>query len=421
MIHPPSLISPNTLLALPQDWDISGIQVHNSALLIQATLHNPIPVGRCDCEEPRWVRAGRSVAYVRIHPIGVCSALVAVEYQEWRCANCRRKGFGKKELGLHALLPSFERQLGNYLLTHSVLETKRQFAVSYSVLRSIFIRRLDEEMAQRIVPPPRYLAVDDTMMAGARRLVLMDLERGTYIDILPGYGGAELRRYLEAHGQQWRETLVAAAIDPYAPFRSTLNNYLPDLPIAVDRFHVVSLVQRSAQTWMETYMEQHGLKLAERVLWVAKTERSPRVVEQLARHPQLAETVQYVRLLRQVYEQPDRAHALLAWHQWVHALPDYLRSSLGRTLDVLDRNWRLEICTAVDHRIGDGKPLGTGKLEAKHKLVRYWSVVAPGSKFETMRKRLLVLPSRWAEERAADARLGDLEELQEMDHARRVA
>lgn len=410
MTRPFTLFDLNAILNLPPSWDIRAVEADGPVVLVSAELHNPVPMARCECTQPKWIRNGKGTAIVRGCETGGRPVICKVDFQMWRCSECRRKGYGQADLGLTPLLPVFERQLGDYLLEHSVSDAHREFAVSYETLKRLLYQRLDEAMGERIVPDPSYLAIDDTMIAGGRRLCIFDIERGTYIEIFPGYSGSDLRNFLDSH-PHWRQTLKAVAIDPYNPFRVALNNYMPELPICVDRFHVVAIVQRAIQRWMRVYLENYNVAMKPKSVWQTRNNTSIQGQIKLSKHPQLLEAMNYVDQLSDVYEQSRRQDALYAWHHWVRALPPFLEEMVGPTITELDTKWRIEICQSVEYRVGTDKPLGTGRLEAKHKRVDYWSAVTPGASFVVLRKRLLLELSRAQKKEKVERLLREIERL----------
>lgn len=64
---------------------------------------------------------------------------------------------------------------------------------------------------------------------------------GQVLGVVDGRGSAGIRAWLDARSQTWRDRVGVVAIDPSAPFRSAIEQALPDAAISVDHWHLIRL------------------------------------------------------------------------------------------------------------------------------------------------------------------------------------
>lgn len=93
-------------------------------------------------------------------------------------------------------------------------------------------------------PPPRYVGVDDwaTRKGHTYGTILIDLERGTVIDLLPGRDGAALKQWLAANPQV--EVLTR---DRWPAFIQAATTAAPQARQVADRFHLLTNVREAVE------------------------------------------------------------------------------------------------------------------------------------------------------------------------------
>jgi len=69
----------------------------------------------------------------------------------------------------------------------------------------------------------------------------VDVRTGQLLDVVPGRSGREPKAWLEDKGKAWRDEIAYAALDLSGPYRSVLEEMLPDATLVADPFHVVKL------------------------------------------------------------------------------------------------------------------------------------------------------------------------------------
>jgi transposase len=188
---------------------------------------------------------------------------------------------------------------------------------------------------------------------------IVDVGRGQLLDLVPGRGGEEPRRWLLGQDQRWRDGITWATLDLSGAYKAVFDAVLPDATQVADKFHVVKLAnERVDETRRRVQQEMLGhrgrkndpLYRARRILTMASQRLGPAGEEKLtgllrAGDPRgdVAVAWEAKEAVRELYQHQDQTLAL----EWVDALADDLCDrmrppevrSLGRTLI----RWRSEI------------------------------------------------------------------------------
>lgn len=88
---------------------------------------------------------------------------------------------------------------------------------------------------------------------------LVDLATGQVLGVVDGRDFATVGKWLSERSWEWRERIEVVAIDPSAPFRKALRQWLPRAAVSVDKFHLVKLGNDTLTSVRQRLTrEQHG-------------------------------------------------------------------------------------------------------------------------------------------------------------------
>ena len=230
---------------------------------------------------------------------------------------------------------------------------------------------------------------------------IVDVERGQLLDLVPGRGGEEPRRWLLRQTPEWRDAVAWATLDLSGAYKAVFDAALPGATQVADKFHVIKLANdRIDETRRRVQNETLGhrgrkddpLYRARRLLTMAEErlgEKGDQKLKGLLRagdpRGDVAVAWEAKEAVRELYGHQDRALAL----EWVDALSgdltDTMRPpevrSLGRTL----KRWRLEITA------WHACHFSNGPTEAVNNLIKRVKRVAFGfSNFRNYRVRALL-------------------------------
>jgi transposase len=93
-------------------------------------------------------------------------------------------------------------------------------------------------------PPPRYVGVDDWAMRKGQRYgtILVDLERGRVLDLLPGRDGAALKAWLQEH-----PGVEVITRDRWAAFAQAAAEAAPQAKQVADRWHLLKNLREAVE------------------------------------------------------------------------------------------------------------------------------------------------------------------------------
>ena len=230
---------------------------------------------------------------------------------------------------------------------------------------------------------------------------IVDVVRGQLLDLVPGRGGEEPRRWLMSQSQPWRDGVAWATLDLSGAYKAVFDAVLPDATLVADKFHVIKLAnERVDETRRRVQNETLGhrgrkndpLYRARRLLTMAEERLGTKGDAKLkgllrAGDPRgdVAVAWEAKEAVRELYGHQDQALAL----EWVDALAEDLTDtmrppevrSLGRTL----HRWRLEITA------WHACHFSNGPTEAMNNLIKRVKRVAFGfSNFRNYRVRALL-------------------------------
>lgn len=99
-------------------------------------------------------------------------------------------------------------------------------------------------------PPPRVVGVDDWAMRKGHTYgtIIIDLERGVVLELLPGRDGVELKTWLGRHPE-----VEVLSRDRWAPFADAATEALPQARQVADRFHLLKNVREALERFLDRY------------------------------------------------------------------------------------------------------------------------------------------------------------------------
>jgi transposase len=180
---------------------------------------------------------------VRDLPWSEFKTTVYIEVYRLKCPDCGVK------VEKVPLLPSkapfskrFEDAVGQACESASARQVARRFALAESTVRAIDLRYLERWAAGRREPPLRQMGVDEIYRGKSDKFltVVSNLETGEPLwfgkerkkETLDEYFRTQLR-------SSQRRRIEAACVDMWAPFRLSLEEWVPGCRIVYDKFHIM--------------------------------------------------------------------------------------------------------------------------------------------------------------------------------------
>ena len=218
----------------------------------------------------------------RIRDVPVAGAVEVVwAKRRWFCAEelCGRVTFAEATIQVPRFARStirLKEQVVAAVITsgRAISEVARAHQVSWWLVQTaltataaVVLPAVDDINVTRLgIDEHRYRSVKwfRTPTGGWRRFepwmtTLVDLATSQVLGVVDGRDSATVGRWLSERSQEWRERVEVVAIDPSAPFRKALREWLPRAAVSIDKFHMVKLGNDAVTAVRQRLMrEQHG-------------------------------------------------------------------------------------------------------------------------------------------------------------------
>lgn len=236
---------------------------------------------------------------------------------------------------------------------------------------------------------PEWIGLDETHLNKIFRGIITDIGNGRPVDLLPGRDKPQLIRWFSQFPD--RSHVKGLAIDMWAPYRDLAGLMFKDLPVVIDKFHVVKKANESIERtrirlgkdqkaavrkgWMRSKallrMRYSGLSVKQRFnldMW-------------LANEPEVATAYKLKERLFDIYDLP-KAEAIKDFDSFAGDVPDSLKGDFKDLLSAM-KNWRKEILNYFDY------PITNAYTEGVNGVAKVMNRMGRGYSFEVIRARLL--------------------------------
>ena len=246
---------------------LEGVHVEHvdrrNGLLIVTVSSPAAPAG---CPSCGTVATGRGRRRRLLHDVpGMTRVRIVWRQRVWRCdeSGCARQTFVEQLPSLVAPRGVLTRRavvwaVGQLRREHATIEgLRRQLGTSWKTVW----RAVEPELVKLAADESRFenvttLGVDehiwhhvDPRKRGPKELTgMVDLTRDStgktrarLLDLVPGRSGKAYATWLSARGDAFRKQVKVAALDPFAGYKTAIDDKLQDATAVLDAFHVVKL------------------------------------------------------------------------------------------------------------------------------------------------------------------------------------
>jgi transposase len=240
---------------------------------------------------------------------------------------------------------------------------------------------------------PECLGIDEIALEGKYRCVLTDIRRHRVLDILPDRDKITISKWLWARRSP---DLKVATMDMWKDFKTVVRDAFPDLPIVIDKFHVVRLANRAVddvrikltancKTKKERskWMNNRGLLRKRNCDLSKKGAARLKLDTWLGQHPDLATAYYLKEDFYNIFDFVHRHDAERALDKWRNSVSTPMQEHFADLLSAT-KNWRTEILAYFDHR-----EVTNAYTESSNSITRVADRLGRGYDFEVLRGRVL--------------------------------
>lgn len=374
-------------------WETRNTRKHRRAYRVQAS-----PIAHRDacpfCKNTNLYYFGIRQRLCRDLPKGTLAVTIEALLQRYRCRECGRT-FVQEMPGIledrkaTARLAAIIQELAARL---TFAEVGRLVRLDPKTVRTIFTKALEQRLAAIIPAPLRVLGIDEAMLAGELRATLCNIQEGTIIDILP------TRRWQSVfhaiHALPFKAQIEVVTIDMWAPYLHAVRGALGDVPVVVDKFHVVRMADEA--------LDRLRVDLARSCKHVGDAKRLRKANRIFRRHshqvgnftrlrmdallqnwPVLADAYAAKEDFYDIYDARDRKDAEARYDMWRARLSPCLQRVFAKLLTAT-KNWRECMFAYFDF------PHTNATTEALNGLIKRLNRNGMGYDFEIIKAKALL-------------------------------
>jgi transposase len=340
---------------------------------------------------PLYKHGQRDVTFLDT-PIGKPTRILA-RVQRYRCRECGGL-FPQPLEGVDTERRMTQRCVA-YISKQSLLDTfqrvSEHLGCDEKTVRNVANAYIDTKDEDHKPYLPEWLGLDETHLNDIMRAVITDVGNRRPIDMLPDRDKPLLRKWFRQFSKEDMAGVKGLAIDMWAPYRDVAGELFENLPVVVDKFHVVKMANKS----VETTRVRLGKKLDPKVRrsWM----RSKALIRMryrdlsdkqrfnldmwLDNEPEMAQAYLLKERLFDIYDKP-KAAAIEDYDSFASAVPDSLKADFFDLTRAM-KNWRKEILNYFDY------PITNAYTEALNGVAKVANRMGRGYSFEVIRARVL--------------------------------
>lgn len=374
-------------------WETRHVDPRTRAYRIQAS-----PIAHREtcpfCKGTHLYYFGSRQRLCRDLPRGTRTVTIEAQLQRYRCRECRRT-FLQETPGV---LPG--RKVTERLAAHiqelasrlTFAEVSKQIRLDAKTVRTIFTSVMESRLAAIIPAPLRVLGIDEAMLNGELRLILCNIEEGTILNILSSRRGPTVAHAL--HSLPFKQQIEVVTIDMWRPYLQAVRGALGNVPVVVDKFHVVRMADEA--------LDRLRAELARSCKHVGDAKRLRKANRLFRRHshqignftrirmdallqkwPMLADAYAAKESFYDIYDARDRKEAEARYQLWRASLTPTLQRTFSKLLTAL-KNWHECVFAYFDF------PHTNATTEALNGLVKRLNRNGVGYDFEIIKAKAIL-------------------------------
>ena len=183
---------------------------------------------------------------VRDLPFGEQKVYLQVNRRQMRCEGCPKKfsedlEFVKKT---RTYTERLKKKILSELLESDVKNVAQRNGVSEQEIETM-LKEWGKELSGQKPSGLKRLGIDEIALVKGQKnycVVLVDLDKKIIVGMLKNRTQVELKKYLEAWGEEVLEQIEEVSIDMWKPYKNVSEALIPQAEVVADRFHVMKQV-----------------------------------------------------------------------------------------------------------------------------------------------------------------------------------
>lgn len=252
---------------------------------------------------------------------------------------------------------------------------------------------------------PEWLGIDETSLGGENRCVLTNIGQHRPIDLLPDREISTVIQWL--YDLRGSSRLQGVTMDMWRPFWKAVKLIFPDVPVVIDKFHVLQMASAAMDKVRTTLaknqpigqarqlmrdkalLRKRGFKLPPGMTGHSKAGGRIKLDGILESVPELREAYDLKESFAKIYDSRTRQEAEIALDKWRDSVPKHLsgKDKPFQPLLTATKNWRTEILAYFDLPFHDRKT--NAYTETLNSIIKVDNRQGRGYNFKVLRARVL--------------------------------
>ena len=377
--------------------EVSSVEILKKTIIIRC--HNLLEEQLCPVCLQKTSKVNKiTVRHIRDLPILGKEVLLELTTRQFFCSDCERYFQEKFDF----VVPSkqmtirLEKYLYECCKTESLEKVSARENVGWNTLEEILTRYGTESTQHLEKYQPKYLGIDEFALKkgkGNYATVIVDLEKGFVIDVLPYRDKAQLIAYFEAKGAVYCSQIEVVSCEMWGGFANLAKEIFPQAATVIDRFHFFQLLYRVLDKARKNLRKQFPDELTfKEIKWLlykswSDLNASQRSLLLLAfRHDSQLRNLYFLKQeLRNIFESDlEPAEAMEQCQKWIESATQFQHDGLNEFLKTFQK-WKDFILNFFTYRVTNGVVEGINNLIKTIKRQAYGF-----RKFESFRLKILI-------------------------------
>jgi transposase len=378
------------ILRLP-GWTPTSVDETDESMTIHAVyIGKPKACQVCGVVDAALYKHGQRETTFLDTPIGKPTRILA-KVQRYKCRECGGL-FPQPLEGMDAERRMTQRcmaWIGKQCLVDTFQRVSEHLGCDEKTVRNVAASYVDARDDEYQPYLPEWIGLDETHLNKIFRAIITDVDARKPVDLLPDRDKPTLRKWF---GQfKDRSHVKGLTIDMWPPYRDVAADLFENLPVVVDKFHVVKKANESVERTRIRLGKAQDLKVRRswmrskgliRMRYRDLTEKQRFNLDMwLDNEPEMALAYRLKERLFDIYDKPKSA-AIKDYDSFAAAVPASLKADFLELTRCM-KNWRKEILNYFDH------PITNAYTEGVNGVAKVMNRMGRGYSFEVIRARVL--------------------------------
>ncbi len=259
----------------------------------------------------------------------------------------------------------YQRQIYEFCKDSGLRRVVFQEDLCWKTVNSIFKKFAKRTLKQRSNTPPRALGIDEFAIKKGHKdyaCVLVDLETGSVIDVLPYRDKDSLVAYFKKKGDGYRQAVKVFSCDMWDGYAAVSKVIFPKASIVIDRFHFFAHMNKALDNIRKQlrrqFKDEDTLKGIKWLLLKNPDNLSDKQRQELIKifekFPELKTVYELKNELRDIFESDiDRQEAGKQIDQWIEKTKAINNRYTNKFLKTLE-NWKDYVLNYFIERVTNG-------------------------------------------------------------------